>query len=48
MPYWSKCGNNIYYCGKNTCFDQSSPEQPDHLILLIDYKVKWSTKTGGK
>ena len=34
--------------GKNACFDQPSPEQADHLILLIENKVKWSTKTGGR
>jgi len=27
-------------------FDQSSPEQSDHLSLLIDKKMWWSTKIG--
>jgi hypothetical protein len=37
----------LRHVGKNTRFDQPSPEQPDRLILLIDNNVKWSNKTGG-
>jgi hypothetical protein len=32
--------------GKNARFDQSSPEQNDHLTLLIVKKILWSTKIG--
>jgi hypothetical protein len=36
-----------WYSGeKNTRFDKSSPEQSDHLKLLISNKILWSLKIG--
>ena len=32
--------------GRNAGFDQPSPEQPEHLTLLIANMVKWSIKIG--
>jgi hypothetical protein len=34
--------------GKNVLFDQSSPEQSDHLNLLIVNRLKWVTEIGGE
>jgi len=39
-------GINWELTGKNARFDQSSPEQNDHLALLIVKKILWSTKIG--
>jgi hypothetical protein len=41
------CNTNLdWFIGKNARFDQSSPEQSDHLTLLIVKKILWSTKIG--
>jgi hypothetical protein len=34
------------YNGKNSLFDQPSPENQNHLNLVIVNSIRWSTKIG--